>query len=78
MHDKSNSAASDVDLVRFDLRMIRDQQSSAGSGTTAECVAEHSPAAVDARHRLVAIALARTRIRRTTKGIVSDRAARAP
>ena len=35
----SNSAASDVDLARFDLRIIRAMQSSAARGTTAECVA---------------------------------------
>ena len=36
----SSSAACDVSLARFGLRIIRAMQSSAARGTTAECVAK--------------------------------------
>ena len=36
---RSNSAASDVGLARFDLRIVRAMQSSRARGETAECVA---------------------------------------
>ena len=39
---KSSSAASDGDLARFGLRIIRAMQPSAARGETAECVAERS------------------------------------
>jgi hypothetical protein len=39
---KSNSAASDVSLARFGLRILRAMQSSAARGRTAECVALRS------------------------------------
>ena len=35
----SNSAAPDVDLARFDLRIVGAMQPSAARGETAECVA---------------------------------------
>jgi hypothetical protein len=41
---KSNSAASDVSLARFDLRIIRAMQPSAAGDKTAECVANQSSA----------------------------------
>jgi hypothetical protein len=40
---KSNSAASDVDLARFDLRIIRAMRPSRSRGKTAECVTMGSP-----------------------------------
>jgi hypothetical protein len=39
---KSSSAASDVSLARFGLRIIRAMQPSAALGKTAECVAKYS------------------------------------
>ena len=39
---ESSSAASDVSLAPFGLRIIRAMQPSAAGGETAECVAKHS------------------------------------
>jgi hypothetical protein len=41
---ESSSAASDVSLAEFGLRIIPAMQPSAARGKTAECVAKHSPA----------------------------------
>ena len=54
MPHKRNSAASDVDLARFDLRIGRAMQSSARPGPTAECVATRSSDVAGAGDPLVA------------------------
>jgi hypothetical protein len=54
---ESSSAASDVSLVPFGLRIIRAMQPSAARDETAECVAKRSPGASDPHDRGVAIGI---------------------
>jgi hypothetical protein len=54
---ESSSAASDVSLAPFGLRIIRAMQPSAARGETAECVALRWSGMAGARDRVVAEAL---------------------
>jgi hypothetical protein len=67
----SNSAASELSLARFDLRIVRAMQSSSARGETAECVAKHSRG-IDAGGRLpfVTKGVAQQCVPRSTKGVV--------
>lgn len=56
---ESSSAASEVVLGWFGLRIIRAVQPSAAGGNTGECLAEQSRVGADRRERNVAIAIAR-------------------
>jgi hypothetical protein len=55
---ESSSAASDVSLARFYVRIVRAMLPSAARGKTAECVAVQSPAVGGRGDRDVAIAVA--------------------
>ena len=56
---ESSSAASDVSLAPFGLRIIRAMQPSAARGETAECMALHRVALATTDRSYVAEALAR-------------------
>jgi hypothetical protein len=57
---ESSSAASDLSLVPFRLRIIRGMQPSAARRETAECAARHSPVSTAASESLSRISLVTT------------------